>query len=366
MTFFQRRRYRKAIRHLLHEARHAMNMRGDVAEAPVFERVKDRAAALRAAWDRQAGEGELDHAMEEVEKAIQAIYPPRSKPRLRENLEIFVVAIAVAMAFRAYFIQPFKIPTGSMQPTLNGITMDPAAERQWHDRFPFSMVSLALFGERYVEVRAKDTGTLQLVGQRSEDSQLVFAINGKLHVVHQDMRLYFNPFGAPPVFNQGDLIASGRRQIGDHIFVNRMKYNFVRPGRGDVFVFSTRAIEHVQIRPDAFYIKRMVGLPHERIAIVPPYLVADGKRVMEPKIFQTILEAPGYHGYSLVDGTPPFARLTTPAASIQLGKGEYLAFGDNTRASLDSRYFGAVRNREIIGPAFWVYWPFTKRWGWIH
>jgi signal peptidase I len=51
--------------------------------------------------------------------------PPRSFPKWRENVEVLVVAISMAMACRTYFIQPFKIPTGSMQPTLNGVTGRP-------------------------------------------------------------------------------------------------------------------------------------------------------------------------------------------------------------------------------------------------
>src|SRR5690349_89896 len=51
-------------------------------------------------------------------------------PAWRENIEVLLVAIAVAMAIRTFFIQPFKIPTGSMQPTLFGVTSNPDFSRQ--------------------------------------------------------------------------------------------------------------------------------------------------------------------------------------------------------------------------------------------
>ena len=46
---------------------------------------------------------------------------PYPHPSLRENIEVVLVALAVAMAIRTFFLQPFKIPTGSMQPTLFGV-----------------------------------------------------------------------------------------------------------------------------------------------------------------------------------------------------------------------------------------------------
>ena len=68
---------------------------------------KDRAAIEQTAMalDKECGK----HA------------PPSPDAAWRENCEVFLVAIVVALAVRTYFLQPFTIPTGSMQPTLNGI-----------------------------------------------------------------------------------------------------------------------------------------------------------------------------------------------------------------------------------------------------
>ena len=48
----------------------------------------------------------------------------------------------------------------------------------------------------------------------------------------------------------------------------------------------------------------------------------------------------------------------------KLGPNEYLAMGDNTLSSLDSRDWGAVPEKNIIGKCWFVYWPFTERFGW--
>jgi signal peptidase I len=80
-------------------------------------------------------------------------------------------------------------------------------------------------------------------------------------------------------------------------------------------------------------------------------------------------QAPGYEaGYQLVDprtaGSDP-CYLASPNQKVLLGPGEYLALGDNTTNSRDSRYWGPVRQRNLVGPACLVYWPFSKRWGLI-
>lgn len=352
------------VRHLLHEAHHASAMREDVAPAADIQAIHEAASRLRSAWKGGADAAEIDRAAEQVEERILAVYPPRNRPRLRENVEVFVVAISVAMAVRAYVVQPFKIPTGSMQPTLNGITVDPEAQKHWYDRFPLNLAGLVLFGESYREVHAKDSGQMQVVGVKEDTGEFLIRIGRQLHAVHRNMKLYFDPYNLPAV-QKGQLLASGRRKVGDHIFVNRVAYNFARPDRGDVFVFSTRDIRHPAIRPDTFYIKRLVGLPGETISVDPPYLVANGQRVEEPYPFQRLVNDPGYEGYTLVSRRETPALLTRTNEVIQLGDDEYLPFGDNTRHSLDGRFFGGVPERDVVGPAFLVYWPLSSRWGLI-
>jgi len=361
MNYWEKRRVRKAVHHLLHEARHARHMREDIAPAAKIERIRAGELSLTQAWAKEDF-SVIDQAADALSEAVHDVYPPHRNPRWRENIEILVVAIAVAMAFRTFFVQPFRIPTGSMQPTLNGITYQEQREPGIMDRLPLSIIPFMLFGERYVEVKAKASGTVEYNNEQIDESFIV-RIAGKPHIIHRDMPRYFDI--QRTTVNKGDILASGRKILGDHIFVNRLLYNFTHPARGDVFVFSTRDIKHPEIRPDNYYIKRLVGLPGEKISIEPPYLLADGRPVTEPKAFVRQVEGEGYHGYSLIGESHIPAYLRRPGDTLQLHDGEYLPFGDNTRASLDGRFFGPVNKESIVGPAFMVYWPFSKRWGFI-
>src|SRR4030095_12780250 len=80
------------------------------------------------------------------------ITPPHAW--LRENVEVFLVAIVVALGVRTYFLQPFTIPTGSMQPTLNGIVFHDTKEST--PNFLLRFAQGAIFGRHYVDFVAEE------------------------------------------------------------------------------------------------------------------------------------------------------------------------------------------------------------------
>jgi signal peptidase I len=376
MNFFERRRYAKLVRHLLREARHAKNMRGDVADPEFLLQLGVAEATLAEAWVTRDAE-QIEQAGEELSDSILKVSPTRSFPRIRENVEILAVALAVAMGCRTYFVQPFKIPTGSMQPTLYGITVQPQASRTFMDTAPLNIIQLALFGERYIEVKASLSGQVDTRYSVDEESMVFYvkpvSVRGEHgddiqapaipHKIRRGLTLYFSP---GDYVSEGQVMASGRLKIGDHIFVDKIRYNFTRPKRGQIIVFSTDAIQYPRIRPDSFYIKRLAALPGEAVSIDPPYLVINGQRVEEPYPFHRLLtdKDEGYIGYTLPHKQPDAqAFIGSSGDKKVLGPRSYLPLGDNTAFSLDGRYFGPVDRDSLVGPAFMVYWPFTKRWG---
>ncbi|MFP6904986.1 MAG: signal peptidase I [Verrucomicrobiota bacterium] len=374
MNYFIRRKYLKHKKHVLHEARHARCMRED-AEAPENIRgLLDLESQLEAAWEKR-DDSRMDELFESILSNIKKIYPAKGPEKLRENLEILVVAVAVALGVRTYFVQPFKIPTGSMQPTLNGIRfIDDQDAPETRDAFPQWVFNYLVDGTRYVEVRARASGLITSVG-RADNFQL-FDVGGKKHRILSDMYDQQRKFERNEFVKKGQVLASGRLLSGDHILVNKVKFNFARPSRGDITVFSTKYIEHSDIKQDSFYIKRMVGLPGEHIQLGDDgFLYNRAGKIAEPAPFNWLLgdkyagqKGRGFfaqdgrlfhNGVPYIRGHGPYT--TGPRSDFELADNQYLFFGDNTLSSLDGRYFGGVQRESIIGPAFAVYWPFKER-----
>jgi len=195
---------------------------------------------------------------------------PRKKGKLRENIEAILIAVVLALFIRTFVVQAFKIPSGSMQPTL---------------------------------------------------------------------------------------------QIGDHILVNKFIYGvklpYLRttiiplgePERGDIIVFEYPK------EPDKDYIKRVIGLPGDTVAIHSKQVFINGKPLNTKY---------GVHTDSnmVPSGVTPrdnFGPTTVPGDS-------YFVMGDNRDNSYDSRFWGFVDESAIKGEAFIIYWSwdsddFDVRWG---
>src|ERR1043166_3545330 len=117
---------RKHLRELLRGARKLQRANCDVLAPKQNELLVQAIDELGVAL--QMGKtGPVAKSAGQLEKQLEKAFPPRKHQWLRENVEVLLVAVVVAMAVRTYFLQPFKIPTGSMQPTLYGVH-SPSAE----------------------------------------------------------------------------------------------------------------------------------------------------------------------------------------------------------------------------------------------
>lgn len=459
------------------------------------EKVEDLEKALseldklcRGPIDQEGLQAARKEALDTAEKVLI----PYPDPSYRDWVEMALVVISLVLAFRSFFFQPFKIPTGSMQPTLYGITYEDlmgrvvsgnVTGRVEEGMFIVDDDSFFLRSENDKPIDSSYRGRKKLAGLQGhtvtfEDGQKVListvlnskkaklesSIKGK-YIEAQPFTISFdkwpnklgyaieklkgytyhsmkakgnwklidiqNPKNIVPLiskqvfvfsdndsgetihrtawfppldshqnpilshdrhkykdelegkeFNKGDYIYKLRVKTGDHLFVNRMTYNFRRPSRGDISVFTIKyddtTTKNIDVPgKDTFYIKRLIGLSGEKISIGPDrHLHIDGRRLNSSnKGFEFVYSHPkdpnGKPSYddpimSMYSGHNPEGLLNV-ASGHTVPKNHYMFLGDNTASSMDSRTWGTLPEKNVIGHSSFVYWPpLSPRFGWSH
>ncbi len=119
---------------------------------------------------------------------------------------------------------------------------------------------------------------------------------------------------------------------GEFILVNRLVYKFDSPRRGDIIVF------HYPRNPADEYIKRIIGLPGDRIRVNDGVVYVNGRPLEEPYTSAP----PRYEG------------------EWDVPEGELFVLGDNRNNSSDSHSWGMVPLDYVVGKATFVYWPLPK------
>jgi len=333
MFYLQHRKLRKEIHLLLKVTRRLLRFNRDLLEPNCAQEVATASNQLAAAMNAK-NVAAIHSCREKLAKQIEKTFPSAPHAGLRENVEVLLVAVIVAMGIRTFFVQPFKIPTGSMQPTLYGL------------------------------VRAEDYVTPPSIVKRLYDS----IVTGKWpRNPRSSFGTGITDFFAWAVF--GTWPDDGVSMMGgDHIFVERLTYHFCKPRRGDVVVFGT---SHVPNPGGAFYIKRLVGLPRDVLKIDAPHLLVNGQILEGRTAFRRIYSMrDGYDGYQSYTAGSHGEKyygihLDTQTSVFQVPERSYFVLGDNTLHSKDGRYWGSFPREDIIGRAFYVYWPFSGRFGLI-
>jgi len=218
-----------------------------------------------------------DAAAESVSTMIQ----PARKSVFREYAEAIVVAMLLAFAIRVFVVQAFKIPSGSMIPTL-------------------------------------------LIGDHILVSKLSYGIQWPSGCKFQ--------MTFPPV----------------NCYASYALIELGKPQRGDIIVFRFPEDEEKD------FIKRIVGTPGDTVQIKSKVVLVNGMPLDDKAFTQRI--DPG-----VIDGTinprDNFGPVTVP-------EGSYFVMGDNRDQSLDSRFWGYVREEKIRGKAFRIYWSWSGQGQW--
>ncbi len=126
---------------------------------------------------------------------------------------------------------------------------------------------------------------------------------------------------------------------GDRIFVDKVSYRFREPERGDIIVFKYP----LDMKKD--FVKRLAGLPNDKLEIKEGKLFVNDEPLLDPPFSD-------HYYYNRDDWD--FAR----EGEIYLIPPEhYFALGDNSAQSSDSRNWGFVPKKNVVGKAFFIWWP---------
>lgn len=395
----------RTVRHATHVSKHVWHIlcaQRDLLSPLAIANVTSALNGLRRACAGPLDRRAIQDQMANLELVANKWLKPYPNAALRENVEVLLVAIVVAMGIRTFFIQPFKIPTGSMQPTLYGITSTPD---YWHFpqtyqgeakadpdfEIPNRLKRFFLFwvaGLGYDHVVAERSGVVESV-QKTPTRFLLFNLKQSFRVGGKNYTVWFPTenllersglalaAGSQKVFEKGEDIIKLKAFSGDHLFVDRFTYNFRPPRRGEIIVFETKDIPAMsQDQQGQFYIKRLVALGGEQVGIGDDrHLYINGQRLdnFTPHFERVYsfdpMKPPADSQYSgHVNGMGP---LFPSAESVQeVPPGHYMVMGDNTVNSSDSRMWGTFPKENVIGRSFFVYWPFgsqdgrPSRFGW--
>ena len=161
--------------------------------------------------------------------------------------------------------------------------------------------------------------------------------------------------------------------VGDHVFVDRitratesgwsaalMPHADLR--RGDIIVFYAPA------EPDKHLVKRVIGLPGDRIHLRDGVVYLNGAAQSEPAVIHSVGNYDPYRDNFPAVPPSEFTPVTiewrfslpgfVQGQELVVPPDSFFAMGDNRDVSLDSRYWGFVPRRNIIGRPLFVYWSF--------
>ena len=130
---------------------------------------------------------------------------------------------------------------------------------------------------------------------------------------------------------------------GDNLWIDKLSYRFKDPERFDIVVFPHEETADGEV----YYIKRIIGLPGERIRIEEDGTIFINNEPLEEE-----------YGYEVIDPS----MIVRAKSNIILGEDEYFVMGDNRNDSFDSRAkeVGNIKKEDFEGKAVLRIWPLSK------
>ncbi len=380
------------------------HFRRDILGSDELSELKREKESLKSMVAKKASAEDLKLGIENLEGVLRrtggTFYPRNS---FIEYVEFFLVAAIVILGIRAFFFQPFKIPTNSMWPSYNGMTgqvfhspedepgtvgkafrfVTQLAKPHRIDapisgevRIPRDFLRLAktISGRKWFIIPAK----LRVYEIYVDERPVSITVPGDFDLQKVLLDAYFDGADEFPLSDdfpagkvvylptgkhvkRGDRILSFDILTGDQLFVDRISYHFSKPDIGDGFVFRTDNIPNLHAMmngpTEQYYIKRLVGGPGDELEIKSPVLYRNGEPIEGADAFSSNAELegrfPGYRNLGLMEA----------GQILKVPNDEYLAIGDNSASSLDGRYWGTIPAKDVVGKPMFIYYPFNGHLG---
>jgi signal peptidase I len=172
----------------------------------------------------------------------------------------------------------------------------------------------------------------------------VVTIVGAIAIVLAIKAWVVNPYRIPsssmePTLHCARPGAGCEARFSDRVLANRFIYRFRSPHRGEIVVFKTPPLAKTRCGAGGTFVKRLIGLPGETWQEKNGFIYINGQRLDEPYV------------------KPDRRDTGTSYPRRKIPPGMYFMMGDNRTQSCDSREWGPVPRKNLIGPVFFVYWP---------
>jgi signal peptidase I len=155
-----------------------------------------------------------------------------------------------------------------------------------------------------------------------------------------------NPYRIPsssmePTLRCARPAAGCEATFSDRVIANRLAYRFRDPHRSEIVVFKAPPAAEQRCTEGGTFVKRLIGLPGEVVSEQDGYVYVDGRKLDEPYV-------------------QPARRDHLTQTWPRIPEGQYFMMGDNRVDSCDSRQWGTVPRKNLIGPVLFTYWPIDR------